>query len=82
MPEWLTSVSLVLAVALSVFNLWDKIDAKNETIAMLRQQLQMAESGLVQLPQGKSPVIVDLSLHLEYTFRGIFLGYSPLGMLG
>ena len=32
MPEWLTYLSLVLAVLLSAFNLWDKIDAKKKAL--------------------------------------------------
>ena len=32
MPEWLTYLSLILAVALSAFNLWDKIDAKKKAL--------------------------------------------------
>jgi hypothetical protein len=32
MPEWVAHVSLVLAVALSAFNLWDKIDAKKKAL--------------------------------------------------
>jgi hypothetical protein len=32
MPEWVANVSLVLAVALSAFNLWDKIDAKKKAL--------------------------------------------------
>ncbi len=30
MPDWVANVSLVLAVALSAFNLWDKIDARKK----------------------------------------------------
>lgn len=32
MPEWLADASLVLAVALSAFNLWDKLDAKKKAL--------------------------------------------------
>ena len=32
MPEWVTSLSLILAVALSAFNLWDKVDAKKKAL--------------------------------------------------
>lgn len=32
MPEWVTSLSLILAVVLSAFNLWDKIDAKKKAL--------------------------------------------------
>lgn len=32
MPEWVTSASLILALALSAFNLWDKIDAKKKAL--------------------------------------------------
>lgn len=32
MPEWVTSVSLILALILSAFNLWDKIDAKKKAL--------------------------------------------------
>ena len=30
--EWVTNVSLVLALALSAFNLWDKLDAKKKAL--------------------------------------------------
>ena len=32
MPDWVANVSLVLAVALSAFNLWDKLDAKKKAL--------------------------------------------------
>lgn len=32
MPEWVANVSLILAVALSAFNLWDKLDAKKKAL--------------------------------------------------
>jgi hypothetical protein len=32
MPEWVANVSLILAVVLSAFNLWDKIDAKKKAL--------------------------------------------------
>lgn len=32
MPEWVANVSLVVALALSAFNLWDKIDAKKKAL--------------------------------------------------
>ena len=30
MPEWVVNASVVLALALSAFNLWDKIDARRK----------------------------------------------------
>ena len=32
MPEWVVNASVILAVALSAFNLWDKIDAKKKAL--------------------------------------------------
>lgn len=32
MPDWVANVSLILALALSAFNLWDKIDAKKKAL--------------------------------------------------
>ena len=32
MLEWVANVSLVLALALSAFNLWDKLDAKKKAL--------------------------------------------------
>lgn len=32
MPEWVANVSLVLALVLSAFNLWDKIDSKKKAL--------------------------------------------------
>ena len=40
MPEWVAHVSLVLAVALSAFNLWDKIDAKKKALKEPRAALE------------------------------------------
>ena len=39
MPEWLTGVSLILAVLLSAFNLWDKIDAKKKALKEPTKQM-------------------------------------------
>ena len=32
MPEWVVNASVVLAVALSAWNLWDKLDAKKKAL--------------------------------------------------
>lgn len=32
MPEWVVNASVVLALALSAFNLWDKLDAKKKAL--------------------------------------------------
>lgn len=32
MPEWVVNASVILAVALSAWNLWDKLDAKKKAL--------------------------------------------------
>ena len=40
MLEWVAHVSLILAVILSAFNLWDKIDAKKKALKEPTKQLE------------------------------------------
>lgn len=37
MPEWLTNLAFVLALALSAANLWDKMDAKKKALKAPRE---------------------------------------------
>lgn len=53
MPEWVTSLSLILAVALSAFNLWDKIDAKKKALKEPTKNLELRLSNLENLVNQK-----------------------------
>lgn len=48
MPEWVGNASLILALILSAFNLWDKIDAKKKAA---KEPTKLLESRIGNLEQ-------------------------------
>lgn len=49
MPEWVANVSVVIALLLSAFNLWDKVDAKKKALKEPTKQLEARLGNLEKL---------------------------------
>lgn len=68
MPEWVTSLSLILAVALSAFNLWDKVDAKKKALKEPTKNLELRLSNLESLVNQK---FISYDSHFDADLRRI-----------
>lgn len=62
MPEWVTSLSLILAVVLSAFNLWDKIDAKKKA---LKEPTKLLEARITNLETLVNQKIISYDTHFD-----------------
>lgn len=66
MPEWVTSLSLVLAVALSAFNLWDKIDAKKKA---LKEPTKLLETRITTMETLMTQKFLAYDSHFDSDLR-------------
>ena len=66
MPEWVANVSLVLAVLLSAFNLWDKIDSKKKA---LKEPTKVLETRITTMETLMTQKFLSYDSHFDSDLR-------------